>query len=80
MTLGPFDKMTFNVGGSMDDPKDSHLTPGGRSQNSYIFGNMFYKLSKAVVIGVEVSRWETTYKDGDSWDSIRAQTAFLFKI
>ena len=80
LALGPFDKWKFNVGGSMDDPNDNDLSTGWRSRNVSVWGNCWYNITDAAVVAYEVAWWETQYKNGDSWDAIRNQFAFILKI
>jgi len=80
LTIGPFDKWTFNVGGGLDDPDSGDLNDGDRSRNLSIFANMKYKINKAVQWGFEVSRWETDYKGIEDGQSYRFQTSFIYSF
>lgn len=68
------------AGYGYDKPKDEDLSDGARSQNSAIFGNIQYNLVAPVTIGLEVTYWETQYKNSESTDNLRAQTSFVFSF
>jgi hypothetical protein len=80
--LSPKVKLTSGFG--MDNPKSEDIGVGSRSKNTTIFGNIQYTLVSNVVLGVEVSNWETEYKASDSEfnsvSSMRAQTSVILKF
>ena len=78
--LGPWDKWRFTVGTGVDDPADDDLNAGDRSLNRSVFGNVIYSINKNAEIGLELSQWHTEYKGQDDADSLRAQTAFMYKF
>jgi hypothetical protein len=51
-----------------------------REYNRSIFGNAFYSLNKNTQIGLEISQWHTEYEDQSDGDSLRAQTAFIYRL
>jgi hypothetical protein len=80
VSFGPVRKYTLNLGAGIDDPDDEDLSDGGRTRNTSVWGNVLYDLNEAVQIGLEVSRWDTEYKnleDGDAW---RFQTSFIYRF
>ena len=81
-SLGPWDKWRFNVGASMDDPKNSDLEgmTSAKTLNRSIFGNVIYAVDKNAEIGFELSQWHTEYMGERDADSIRAQTSFIYKF
>jgi hypothetical protein len=80
-TLGPWDKVSFNIGAGVDDADSSDLTSAtSRDRNRSIFGNVYYSINKKTQIGFELSQWCTKYKDGESADSLRAQTVFIYNF
>lgn len=79
-SLGPWDKLRFNTGFSMENADRDDLSNGDRTLNSSIFGNMIYSLNKNTDLGFEISRWRTDYKNKDDGDDLRLQTSFIYKF
>jgi hypothetical protein len=73
-------KVRINAGYSFDDPEDDDIGFAQRSKNQCIFGNIQYDLVPLVTLGLEVSSWETTYKDVETVSNLRIQSSFIFKI
>lgn len=67
----------INVGGGIDAPKVDQLPSGARQQNVSIFINTFQKIHEAVKVGMELSYWQTMYKDAADGDAVRAQVTFM---
>ena len=80
LAFGPFDKWRYNVGGSIDDPDDGDLSDGSRSQNYAIWGNAIYSINEAVQVGLELSYWDTEYKNADDGEAVRVQTSFIYNF
>jgi len=80
VSLGPFDKLTFNIGASVDDPNNYDISRGGRALNRALFSNVLYDLTDAVKLGFELSYWDTPYKDIEDADSWRFQTSLIYKF
>jgi len=78
LELGPFDRWSYGVGVSMDDPQDSDLPDDARTQNVSCWGNVRYSINEAVQAGFELSYWDTEYKKARDGDSVRAQTSFIY--
>ncbi|MEW6236058.1 MAG: hypothetical protein AB1656_11775 [Candidatus Omnitrophota bacterium] len=78
--LGPWNQWSFNVGASIDDPEEDDLNAGGRSQNYSIFGNAFYEINEAILLGLELSYWDTDYQDREDEDSVRVQTTLIYRF
>ncbi len=78
--FGPFNKWKFNLGYSIDDPKDKDVPDGSRIRNQSWFGNAIYSLNEAVELGLELSYWDTDYKAMADGDSVRIQTAVTYKF
>lgn len=72
-------KVKFTAGLGIDDPKDDDIA-SGRSRNQCVFGNLRYFVVPRVTLGLEVSQWETDYKDDESVKSMRAQTSFIMSF
>ncbi|MCK5243389.1 hypothetical protein KAR34_13150 [bacterium] len=70
----------INVGGGIDVPKVDQIASGEKQQNVGIFINTFQKLHAAVKVGMELSYWQTMYKDAADGDAVRAQVAFIHEF
>jgi hypothetical protein len=76
----PNNSWDFNVGYSMEDVENDDLNTQMRSENKSIFGNVFYKINKATLVGFETSYWDTEYVDIDDGDSLRFQGTLIYKF
>ncbi len=74
----PKTKLGFGVGN--DTAKEEDISSGSRLKNQSIFGNINYSIVKNATVGLELSQWQTEYKDGETEKSFRAQTAFTFSF
>lgn len=74
----PVDKWTCGVGVGMDNPNDGDLNKGDKTQNVTTFGNVKYDITKALCTGLEISYWNTQYKDKSTGDSVRFQTSLIY--
>jgi len=79
-SLGPWDKMRFNVGGGFDYVNRANVNDGDRTMNRSIFGNMFYTLNKNTEWAVELSSWRTKYRGPGDANSMRLQAALIYKF
>lgn len=73
-------KVKLTTGYSFDDPDDADLSTGNRSRNQAIFGNVKYNIVSAVTFGVEVTQWETRYKDAETAKALRVETSFIMNF
>jgi hypothetical protein len=80
LEFGPFDKWTFNLGGSIDDPDDEDLSTGDRAQNISYWGSVLYDVNEAVQLGFELSYWDTEYEKADDADAVRVQTSLSYRF
>jgi hypothetical protein len=78
--LGPWDKWRFNVGVGVDGVDRSDVKTGDRLRNRSIFGNVIYSINKNAEVGFELSDWQTDYEGPGDADSLRAQTALMYKF
>jgi hypothetical protein len=84
--LGPWDNKRFNVGVAMDDVDrgdinpHSDSNPDGRTLNRSVFGNMYYALNNNAEWALELSHWRTEYRGSGDGDSVRIQTALIYKF
>jgi len=78
--LGPWDGWRFSVGYSVDNPDNGDVPTKGRTWNSTYWGQTSYDINEAVRVGVELSWWETEYKDLDDGDALRVQTSLVYRF
>ncbi|MBN1766711.1 MAG: hypothetical protein JW860_15760 [Sedimentisphaerales bacterium] len=69
----PSDEWAFYGGAGFDDPTDSDLIDGNKSQNLFAFTNVNYFFSKYLSTGIEFTYMETDYKNSDNGDNFRVQ-------
>jgi len=78
--FNPTADINFNLGYGIDDPKDADLAAGGRTKNTRLFGNIFYKLTKSVTLAAEYSIIKTTYKGAASATDDRVQVTVKYQF
>ncbi|MGB2866088.1 MAG: DcaP family trimeric outer membrane transporter [Sedimentisphaerales bacterium] len=78
--LGPWDKKQFNVGVAMDDVNRGNVNPGGRTLNRSVFANVICSMNEQTDFGFEISHWRTEYRGPGDADSLRLQTALIYKF
>lgn len=76
----PHTQWTLAAGGGMDDPDDNDLATNARCKNQAFFGNVKFSPVPLFTVGFEVSQWETSYKDTDTAENLRAQTSFVINF
>lgn len=76
----PFKEWNFNAGYSIEDLDDDGLSPNMRAQNQSVFGNVFYQINKATIVGFETSYWDTEYVNLEDGDSLRFQGTLIYKF
>jgi hypothetical protein len=76
----PMQKVKLAAGFGVDDPDNDDLNTADRSKNQAIFGNVKYSLVPQVTLGVELSQWETEYKDVNSAKAFRIETSFIMNF
>jgi len=84
LDLGPFNYLTHHLGVTATDVNDDDINPGDRSFNSSIFWNGVYSLTDHIRFALELSYWNTEYKepesDTDSADNFRTQFAVIYRF
>ena len=73
-------RVQLGAGGGFDNPYNRDLEPNSRSHNFCLFGNVQYTIVSQVVIGLELSHWETGYKGARAADDLRAQSSFMLNF
>jgi len=76
----PTAKVKLGAGFGFDDPDDADLSSNNRARNQSIFGNISVTPIKPFTVGLEISQWETEYKDAETAKNLRAQTSFILKF
>ncbi len=75
------DKLWFLVlGAGVDDPRNSNLNEGNRSRNQSIFGNLRFKITKQVWVGLEFDWMVTEYQGKQTARNNRIQMSFCLKF
>lgn len=80
LSLDPWDRWRFNLGYSIDNPEDGALPAGSRSKNESFFANAMHSIHESLIVGLELSRWETDYTDSTHGDNWRIQTAITYSF
>ena len=80
LVLGPWNRWRFSVGYSVDNPDDDDVLTKGRKWNNAYWGQTSYDINEAVRLGVELSWWETEYRDSADGDGLRCQTSFIYRF
>ncbi len=73
-------KVKLASGFGIDQPTEDDISDGARLKNQSFFGNISYSLVPGASVGLEVSQWQTEYKNVDTYSSLRAQTSFVLKF
>ncbi len=73
---------TFSIGAGMDNPNDSDLTGmvDVRSKNQTIFASVIKKITSGFILGLQISEWQTDYKNAPDSNAFRAQTSLTYKF
>ncbi len=79
-SLKPYQDWRFNVGVGIDDVDSDDLGATGRTRNRAIFGNAIYAVTEHIDVGLELSHWQTDYKNADDVDDVRIQASFIYKF
>jgi hypothetical protein len=76
----PAPKVKLASGFGIDQVNEDDIADGARMNNQSIFGNISYSLVPGASVGLEISHWQTEYKNVDKYSSLRAQTSFILKF
>jgi hypothetical protein len=76
----PAPKVQLSAGFGMDDPEDEQLASDSRAKNQCYYSNVRYSIASSATVGIEVSQWETEYKDADTIKNLRLQTSFILNF
>jgi len=73
-------KVKLSTGFGIDTPNKDDVSNNSRSNNQCFFGNFTYALVPGASVGLELSQWQTEYKNVDTYSSFRAQTSFILNF
>jgi len=71
---------TLSIGAGMDDPNDDDLAANMRSLNETQFISVTHRITPNFILGSQLSRWRTDYKNQQEGDAIRAQTSVTYSF
>jgi len=82
--LGPWDNMCYNIGYGMEENATNDVAAGSAYRNSCLFGNGIYNFNEHAAVGLEVSWWETEYKNSSSssygdGDALVVMASWIYK-
>jgi hypothetical protein len=71
----------LSIGAGMDDPNDDDvLSITGRTLNETQFISVTHRITPNFILGSQLSRWRTDYKDAKEGDAVRAQTSVTYSF
>ena len=70
----------FNLGGGADNPRTGDLEAGARGNNTMIFANTWYSITKQALVGFELAYLSTAYVEKDTVHATRAQLSFQYNF
>ena len=73
-------KTVLALGVAQDDPNDADLAANTRSRNSVAFINIQRNLTTNLKLGLELSQWETDYKNNARGDDTRIQSVVNYSF
>ncbi|MBN1929502.1 MAG: hypothetical protein JW764_08170 [Chlorobiaceae bacterium] len=76
---------TLSLGAGLDDPNDKDLpnptpTVSVRTLNETQFISVTHRITPNFILGGQLSRWRTDYKDAKEGDAVRAQTSVTYSF
>lgn len=74
------DRVHTHVGFGIDDPRNSDLSTGLRSQNHFWFGNAVFDVTKMFTVGLEVSYWKTKFVGLNDGEAVRIETVMKYRF
>lgn len=80
LSIASSPKVTWNLGASVDDPRNSELSPGARSRNASVFGNGIFTFAPSAQVHAEISYWATDYIGKPRADAFRVQLSFQYSF
>lgn len=80
LQFNPTDKVSINIGYSVDDPDDDDLSFGARSKNESYLANFYYSFSPSLIWGIEYFKGETAYKGQGTSSNNHFQSSLIYKF
>lgn len=74
------DDVDAHVGFGIDDPRDSDLSTGRRSQNYFWFANVVHDVTELFSVGLEVSYWKTKFVGLTDGEAVRIETVMKYRF
>jgi len=71
---------SFSIGAGIDNPNNSDLATDARSKNQTIFASVINKITPSFILGLQISEWQTDYKNAAESKAVRAQTSLTYKF
>lgn len=72
--------VTLSLGGGIDDPEDSDLANGARSENRTLFASYVNQITPNFIFGLQLSKWDTEYRNASDSDSFRTQSSVTYRF
>jgi hypothetical protein len=72
--------VTLSIGGGIDDPEDSDLADKARSANRSLFASYVNQITPNFIFGLQLSKWNTDYKNAPDSDAFRAQSSMTYRF
>ncbi len=76
----PHSRVKLIAGAGIDQTDEDALADGSRLNNQTLYGTIEYQLVQQVTLGLEVSQNETEYKNAETSDNLRVQSAFMLNF
>ncbi|MHC4877947.1 MAG: hypothetical protein ACYTGL_15930 [Planctomycetota bacterium] len=74
------DRVHTHAGFGIDDPSNSNLSVGRRSQNHFWFGNAVFDVTELFSVGLEVSYWQTRFVGLSDGEAVRIETVMKYRF
>ncbi len=72
--------VALSIGGGIDDPEDGDLADNARSANRSLFASYVNQITPNFIFGLQLSKWNTDYKNAPDSDAFRAQSSMTYKF
>ncbi len=74
------DRVHTHAGFGIDDPRNTDLSAGRRSQNHFWFGNVVFDVTDLFSVGLEVSYWKTKFVGMADGEAVRIETVMKYRF
>ena len=76
----PTSTLNLSAAYGLDDPKDSDVSPEGRTRNETFFTNLYWTFIPSTTFGIEYQYLNTDYKTKNDASTHRIQSALIYKF